>query len=333
MRVWLAIADHYEPFLGGTDEGKARERVELWCQQWPSIAERYRDSAGRSPKYTFFYPQEEYRPHLMDALARMTRSEIADVEVHIHHDGEGEQNFVDRMSGFQETLLHEHGLLRKHQGKIGFGFIHGNWALDNSLPNGRWCGLNNEITLLQQLGCYADFTMPCGNSPAQARMINTIYWAVDDPGRPKSYDRGEPLTAGGAENGLLMVPGPLGMRWTERLIPRIEKGEIACYDLPTRYRVRRWLDLSPRLGTDIFIKLFTHGTQERNSSALLPSGLDTLFEAVQAECGGREWPFFYVSCWEMYRAIEAIRRREDPVAAVASQVQFAAPQTSFENIQ
>lgn len=333
MRVWLAIADHYEPFVGAADEGRASERVELWCQQWPSIAERYCDSAGRSPKYTFFYPQEEYRPYLMEALARMTRSEIADVEVHIHHDGEGEQNFVDRISGFQETLLHEHGLLRKHQGKIGFGFIHGNWALDNSLPNGRWCGLNNEITLLQQLGCYADFTMPCGASPAQARMINTIYWAVDDPGRPKSYDQGPALTAGGSQDGLLMIPGPLGVRWAERLIPRIEKGEIACYDLPSRYRVKRWLDLAPSLGADIFIKLFAHGTQERNSSALLPHGLKALFEAVQGECGDRNWPFFYVSCWEMYRAIEAIRRREDPVAAVTGQLQSTTLQESFGNIQ
>ena len=30
----------------------------------------------------------------------------------------------------------------------------------------------------------------------------------------------------------------------------------------------------------------------------------------------RQWPFFYVSCWEMYQAIDAIRRRADPVAAL-----------------
>ena len=90
--------------------------------------------------------------------------------------------------------------------------------------------------------------------------------------------------------GLLMIPGPLGIRWAERAVPRIEKGEIAGYDLPSRYRVRRWLACAPRVGQDIFIKLFTHGTQERNSSALLPGGLDALFHAVQAECGVRQWP-------------------------------------------
>jgi hypothetical protein len=312
-RVWLAIADHYEPFVGNTDEGNARERVELWMREWPRIAERHRDSEGRSPKYTFFYPEEEYRPHLIDRLQELTRDGIADVEIHLHHDGEGEQNFLDRMAGFQEILFHKHGLLRKHNGKIAFGFIHGNWALDNSLPNGRWCGLNNEITLLERLGCYADFTMPSGASPAQASLVNTIYWAIDDPLRPKSYDHGPRLGEGDKAMGLLMIPGPFGLRWAERLVPRIEKGEIACYDLPSRYRVRRWLDLAPRLGSDVFIKLFTHGTQERNSSALLPRGLDTLFEVVSAECASRDCHFFYVSCWEMYQAIEAIRQRKNPL--------------------
>jgi hypothetical protein len=41
-----------------------------------------------------------------------------------------------------------------------------------------------------------------------------------------------------------------------------------------------------------------------------------LFEAVRAECGHRRWPFLYVSCKEMYQAIEAIRRCEDPGAAL-----------------
>ena len=330
MRVWLAIADHYEPFVGRADEKTATERVALWSREWPSITERYHDSAGRHPSYTFFYPQEEYRPHLIDALAQMTRSGIGDVEIHIHHDGEGERDFVDRMSGFRDTLFHKHGLLREHEGKIRFGFIHGNWALDNSLPGGRWCGLNNEITLLEELGCYADFTMPCGNSPAQARTVNEIYWAVDDPAKPKSYDRGKRLQPGDLAKDLLMIPGPLGIRWAERFLPRIEKGEIAGYDLPSRYRVRRWLACAPRVGQDIFIKLFTHGTQERNSSALLSRGLDALFQAVQAECGLRRWPFFYVSCWEMYLAIDAIRRREDPVAARTGQLELTRSQASLE---
>ena len=162
----------------------------------------------------------------------MTEAGIADVEVHLHHDGEGEQNFVERINGFTEILHARHGLLRKHSGKIVFGFIHGNWALDNSLPGGRWCGLNNEITLLRDLGCYADFTLPSAPSPAQTRMINTIYWASDDPARPKSHDTGVPVRVGKTLCGdLLMIPGPLALNWSSRkfgLLPRLETGELAA---------------------------------------------------------------------------------------------------------
>jgi len=36
---------------------------------------------------------------------------------------------------------------------------------------------------LRELGCYTDFTMPSGAEETQARLINTIYWAIDDPKR------------------------------------------------------------------------------------------------------------------------------------------------------
>jgi hypothetical protein len=310
--VWVAIADHWEPYwLASSNDAAradeiARERAAVWAAHWPAIAARHVDSAGKPPRYTFYYPQEEYRPAILDALAEMTRQGIADVDVHIHHDGEGERKFLDRMSGFIEALVTRHGLLRTHQGRTVFGFIHGNWALDNSRPDGRWCGLNNEITLLRDLGCYADFTMPSSNSPTQSRIVNTIYWATDDPQRPKSYDRGVPVKPGAPGSGdLLMIPGPLGLRFSGRFKPRIENGELAHQDLASPYRIGRWLDLAPRIGANIFIKLYTHGAQERNSKALLlEGGLDRLFEMLPKECQGRGHELHYVSTWEMRQAVD-----------------------------
>jgi hypothetical protein len=308
--VWVAIADHWEPYWLHPSEEVAAQRVAAWVKHWPEIARRHTDSSGRPPQYTFFYPQEEYRPQFLDALAEMKRAGIADVDVHIHHDGEGQQNFVDRMSGFIETLVTRHGLLRISGGRPVFGFIHGNWALDNSRPDGRWCGLNNEITLLRDLGCYGDFTMPSGNSPTQSRTVNTIYWATDDPLRPRSYDHGIAVKPGAPGAGdLLMIPGPLGLRWVGRIMPRMETGELASYDLPTAYRVERWLDLAPRIGGNIFIKLFTHGAQERHSSVLLlGGGLDRLFALLAEGCRWRGYALRYVSTWEMRQAVDAAVR-------------------------
>jgi hypothetical protein len=304
--VWLMIGDHYEPLGGGADIQTARERVAAWRRTWPEIAARHHDSRGNCPRYTFFYPQEEYRAELLEPLAEMTRAGNSDVEIHIHHDGEGERDFVDRMEGFKQALHNRHGLLRTLQGRLVFAFIHGNWALDNSRPDGRYCGLNNELTLLRDLGCYADFTLPSAPNPTQTRIVNTIYWAVDDPLRPKSHDHGTPAVPGGNQHGdLLMIPGPLGFRLggDGRLIPRVDMGELAGYDLPSRERVRVWLKIAPRLGDNIFIKLYTHGAQERNLVPLLNGSLDHLFEAMQAECAAAGLSLHYATAWEMYQQV------------------------------
>jgi hypothetical protein len=308
-RLWLLSSDHFEPLWNGVDEVTGVERVARWATRWPAIAAKFQDSSGRPPRYTFFYPEEEYRPRLLEPLARMTSDGIADVEVHLHHDGEGQQNFIDRISWFKETLVSRHGLLRKDKGKVTFGFIHGLWALDNSRPDGRFCGLNNELSLLRDLGCYADFTMPSGASPTQARLINTIYWAVDDPYKPKSYDTGVPVTPGSTATGdLLMIPGPFGMRWGQRVMPRIEYGELCSYDPATEYRIRRWLKLAPRIGDDIFLKLFTHGTQERHSRYLLEGGLEFTLSLITRECRRAGLDLNFSTAWQMRQAVDAAAR-------------------------
>src|SRR5437588_2614410 len=195
---------------------------------------------------------------------------MAEVEVHIHHEHDNRQAFIYRMSSFCQTLHTQHDLLRMQDGKLHFGFIHGNWALDNSRPDGKWCGLNDEITILKELGCYADFTLPSAPSATQVSMVNQIYWATDDPTKPKSHDKGVPVRPGMSATGdLLLITGPLGLRWRERLVPRLESAEIAANDPVTRERVRRWFTLAPMVGDDLFIKLHTHGTQEKNSKLLL----------------------------------------------------------------
>jgi|HubBroStandDraft_1064217.scaffolds.fasta_scaffold09623_4 hypothetical protein len=313
--IWITIADHFEPFWNHADLATARRRVVAWRKRWPEIAAQ---STGQDtpPRYTWFYPVEQYHPELLDMLAEMTRDGIGDVEVHIHHDGEGSDAFVNSIGAFCQKLTERHDLLRKVKGQPRFGFIHGNWALDNSLPGSKCCGLNNEITLLRDLGCYADFTMPSGPSASQARTINHAYWCTDDPSAAKSYDLGVPVREGEGKKGdLLMIPGPLGLRWRQRLVPRMETGELASYDHATPYRVRRWFDLAPHLGEHLFLKLYTHGAQDSNCEFLLNTGLRDLFRAVGDEADRQSASVHYVSAWQMYGAIEAISLGRDPSLA------------------
>ncbi len=310
-RIWITLADHYEPVGNSRSAGEALNCVRHWQNGWQRIAaDAPLDAAARPPRYCFFYPQEEYRRDLLDGLSELVSAGIADVEIHIHHDRETEDAFLRKMNRFTQCLFHDHGLLRKHDGRIRFGFIHGNWALDNSRPDGRWCGLLGEVAFLRDLGCYADFTMPSLPSATQSRLVNQIYWCSTDGKTSKCFDHGiEAAVGGGVQGDLLMITGPLGIRFRERLVPRLETGELATYDPPTPYRVRRWFDLAPRMGEDIFLKLYTHGAQPNNRSMLLNSGLRDLLRWCTAEAARRQIELRWATAWEMFLAIDDLAHR------------------------
>ena len=137
--VYFCFADHYEPYGGTTDQPAARSRVAEWVEKYPKIAGQHHDSEGRVPQHSFFYPQEEYDDVLLDQLAGLCRAGFGDVEVHLHHDGDTAGDLRAKLRQFVDTLHCRHGLLRRDEtGQVVYAFIHGNWALDNSRPDGRW---------------------------------------------------------------------------------------------------------------------------------------------------------------------------------------------------
>jgi hypothetical protein len=323
-RAWVAITDHYEPLGMNTSSEDAMRRVAQWQQKWPRVADDApRDAAGQRPQYSFFYPQEEYRRDLLDGIGEMVRLGVGDVEVHLHHDNEQRDTFIQKVTEFCRRLTDDHGLLRQQNGRTVFGFIHGNWALDNSRPDGKWCGLNGEIALLRDLGCYADFTMPSLPSATQGRIINQVYWCTNNAdNRPRSFDRGIEATVGGDRRGdLLMITGPVGLRFNGRVIPRLETGELAGYDMPTPARVRQWFDVAPTIGDDLFLKLYTHGAADRNLGPLLDGGLGNLFRWLADEADRRGIKVHWSTAWQMYQAADALIQAgkviSDSAAAIA----------------
>jgi hypothetical protein len=309
-RLWVSITDHYEPH-GKAEFPVARARVAKWQDRWPKIAEAApKDADGRPPCFTFFYPQEEYQVDILNYLAELSRSGTTDVEVHIHHRGDTAETFKAKINEFTGRLYNDHGLLRQRNGRIAFGFIHGNWALDNSRPD--CCGVTGELQVLRDLGCYADFTMPSFPSATQSRIINKIYWTTGDPTKPRGFDRGIEATVGGGVQGdILMITGPTGLLYEKRLTPWLEAGELATHALPSAYRARRWLDLAPRIGDDIFLKLFGHSAREDNAEALLGTNsktgaLSSMFQWISEAAQEQDLELHWASAYQMFKAVDAL---------------------------
>jgi hypothetical protein len=314
VHLLLAVCDHYEPGHADATPQQADQRVETWVREYPRLFGGFRDSDGKPPRHSFFYPIEMYRPPEVERIAELCRAGFGEVEVHLHHDNDTADNLRKTLLDWKELLHQRHGLLARDPfGQIRYGFIHGNWCLDNSRPDGRWCGVNSELDVLRETGCYADFTMPSYPSATQTRKINSIYYAMDDPQRPKSHDSGFDVGRGAQPvSSLLLVQGPLLPNWKSRkfgLLPRMENGNLQGNQPPSALRVDLWLRARVQVPSRpdwFFVKLHTHGAPEWNQKALLGEPMVQFHQALaERAAGDANFQYHYVTAREMYNLIKA----------------------------
>lgn len=314
VHVLFCFVDHYEPMWGGADPQTEGMRVDRWVRDYPKLAARHADSQGRVPQHTFFYPEEEYRHEHLEKLARLCEDGFGEVEIHLHHDDDTAEGLRGKLSGFLEILDRDHGLVPRHEdGRYAWSFIHGNWALDNSRRDGRWCGVDNELAVLSDMGCYADFTLPSAPSDTQTAWVNRIYYAQGRDGQCKSHNRGEPVRVGGQPSGdLMMIQGPLMLNWKDRklgLMPRIENSDIRRSMPPTPERVDLWVKAGITVEGRpdwLFIKIHTHGTQDGDMDTLLGEPADKMFSYLESRYNdGDNYQLHYVNAREMYNIARA----------------------------
>lgn len=317
VHVLLCIADHYEPRWGGADAETARRRVESWVQDYPRLFGGFRDSDGRPPRHTFFFPIDEYDPEHLDALAGLCRQGYGEIEIHHHHDHDTAEALRERLQDFKALFAERHGLLPRDRrtGALAYGFVHGNWALDNSRPDGRHCGVNNELDVLRETGCYADFTLPSAPNPSQVRKINSLYYAVDDPDRPGSHETGVDVGAGPPpDDALLLIQGPLVLDWRRRKgallpFPRVENGCLQSNQPAHIDRLDAWLRARVQVPTRpdwVFVKLYTHGTPEVNQQVLLGEPMVQFHRELAGRAAADpDFHVHYVSAREMFNLVKA----------------------------
>jgi hypothetical protein len=309
VHVLLCIADHFEPRWGNVSAEIAMQRVQHWVEQYPRSFSRFRDSDGRPPRHTFFFPIDQYDADHVDALAELCRQGFGEVEIHLHHDHDTADNLRQTLLHYTTLFSEHHGLLSRvrNSKQIAYGFIHGNWALDNARRDGSWCGVNNELQVLRETGCFADFTLPSVPSPTQTRKINSIYYAQGNANRCKSHNWGIDVgTAPAPDHSLMLIQGPLLVDWQRH---RIENACLQASQPPSMHRLDLWI----RAGISVpsrpdwrFVKLHTHGAPEANQRTLLGQPM-LAFHANLAEHSqdNPNFHFHYVTAREMYNLVRA----------------------------
>jgi hypothetical protein len=303
--VLFSMCDHYEPLWGGAGGAHGLDRVARWERDYPVLAGEFRDADGRPPRHTFFFPGEQYSEDYLAALGRLARAGLGEVELHLHHDGDDASKLARDIRAYLRAYS-EHGLLsRDADGRLRYGFIHGNWCLANSRRDGKYCGVDSELEVLFDTGCYADFTFPSAPDETQPAIVNQIYWPTGDPLHARSHERGVRARVGQVMvDRILMIQGPLALACREgRLGFRIESAAVTARDPGTARRVDTWVSQGIHVEGKpewLFVKTHTHGAPDAQAESLLGEPGRRMHRALRRYNDGKKFVLHYVSAREMF---------------------------------
>lgn len=306
--IMFLVCDHFEPQHGVANPDQPFERLRTWRTEFARFQQQCRDRFGTCPVHTWFYPPHHGAEHLSN-LSAMVFEGLGEVELHYHH----HNDTVSTLRAGLKTTLAEfnrwgHLLESGASPRRTFGFIHGDWALNNSAA-GKFCGVNDELTLLQELGCWGDFTMPSGDA-CQTRKINSIYYANSNPLRAKAHDWGADATAGRRDPpGMFLMQGPLGINWRAPDHPRIENASLTSHNWGRPDRIRKWLDCDVHVKGRpewLFVKLHTHGAIERDFDALFGEKAFEMHRLLNEQYNdGERYCLHYVTARQAYNIAKA----------------------------
>jgi hypothetical protein len=325
VHLILVLADHFEPSVtpgGGPKRAPRPEqerRLESWVREYPKVVDRWRDHDGRPLVHTYFYPAEQYDQGLLQMLAEHCHAGWGEVEIHLHH-GTPQPDPADdtrraltddtrrALTEFRDHLAFRHRCLAMEAGSArpGYAFVHGNFALANS-ANGCFCGVDSEMQILADTGCYADLTMPSGLShPAQVEKINSVYECALPLDQPAPHRRGRDLVAGRAPQIFpLMIQGPLVTdlrRSLRSLRPALDNGAFTRAMPPTLHRLSLWKQAQVRVLDRpdwLFIKLHCHSMDPTQSDAVIGDSFQNFLSALVEGADDRKETLHFVTAREM----------------------------------
>ena len=287
VHLIFVLADHFEPSIVPED-GRARapfaeqeRRVNRWCSEYPRAVEAWRDQEGRPFVHTYFFPAEQYDRGLVDRLAAHCHDGWGELEIHLHHGMDAPdtaENTRRQLVDFRDALVFNHGSLCFLDGsdQPRYAFVHGNFALANS-AGGFACGVDDEMEILADTGCYADFTMPTAAfHPAQIGKVNSLYECALPLNAQAPHRKGRDLHLNRPLKKFpIIVQGPLMLDFDKHArnrVGRFENAALTGANPPSLRRLQRWKQaaISVQGRPDwIFIKLHCHSIDATQEDAVM----------------------------------------------------------------
>lgn len=323
VHVMFCFVDHWEASIYGKVwdnrifEPEAAHLADHWLKDYRQMAAIHHDADGRRPQHTWFTYQ--LAAGALKRIAKCAFLGLGEQEIHIHHGTRDDRtrdnrlDFIKQTSAWIDTLQTVGACLTAEvKPRSYFGFIHGNWALDNSrVVDGmrELCGVNNELSVLLALGCYGDFTFPSGGT-MQPKLLNKIFVSRDSD-VPKSYDDPKmirELKAGGPpirKNEFMIFEGP----GENGIMSNVDE-----FNPPTLDMMETWVDENVHVpGRDnwIFVKLYTHSAQNLASGPMGRENLvggtaDRFYDDIERVYNdGKNFKLHYVTSREAYNIVRA----------------------------
>ena len=314
--VVFCMVDHFEPGTGKATQGVEMDRMETLLTHFPPLADKHRDSFGNPPRRTWFFPPHCHVNGNLRKLVSLCERGYGEIELHLHH-GKVAPDTPENLERTIRLCLRDYshfGIFGVEGGQKKFGFIHGDWALNNSRKGGIYCGVDNEISILLKTGCYADFTFPSCNE-ANPLQINSIHYADDRMRGRSSYTTGSRAKVGGHNGaGLLVIQGPLHPIWLPgKTIGLRAFGDDVAFDKPpTNDRidlwVRTWIHVQGKEDW-VFVKVHTHGAVD--SAVVLGEPMNEGFTHFERRYNdGQNYILHYATARELYNIVKAAEAGE-----------------------
>jgi hypothetical protein len=193
-----------------------------------------------------------------------------------------------------------------------YAFVHGNFALANC-ADGYACGVDGEMQILAETGCYVDMTYPTAAfHPAQIARLNSLYECALplDQAAPQRYGRNlqaeRPIT-----KLPFIVQGPWMLdfdRNSRSGLGRLDNGAITGRNPASLRRLGLWKDAGITVAGRpdwLFIKLHTHGMDPVDSENVLRAPMQQFLAALIDGAAERKEILHFVSAREMANIILA----------------------------